>query len=294
MNVLSLFCLCAFSTEQLREAGQLLPRSLPADLHLIWCETVPHGGHSTAFPRQPTPCPHYWLVVRFILFVLLMSNLNFLPLLLICLLTMDLENKLYLSQQIILFSKITIRNNVDTMSSGCIPIFLSNGIEILLLIPLLSEFLVQKQCSFNSLLSMTSWSEISQIFFSHINSTDHWPYCTVLCLSPSHATRHKTFTSPAQLPLPASTCPPPLLVHTVCRFLQRIGKMPDNDSPKDIKHAAAPVQCSNLFTVYFRYQSVVFSRNVRVPPVRVSSYQLMPPYPGPFPRELSRSDHKPN
>lgn len=58
---------------------------------------------------------------------------------------MGLENKLYLLLQIILFSKITIQDNVDAMSSGCIPILLLSRTVILLLIPHLSESLVQKQ-----------------------------------------------------------------------------------------------------------------------------------------------------
>lgn len=74
-----------------------------------------------SLPQADPLCPHYWLAV---LFVLLISNLNFLPLLLIFLLTMDLENKLYLLQQIILFSKITLQDNVDAMSSGSISILL--------------------------------------------------------------------------------------------------------------------------------------------------------------------------
>lgn len=92
------------------------------------------------FPRQPTLCPHCpycWLAVVPVLFVLLISNLNFLPLLLICLLTTGLENKLYSLQQ--MFSKITIKNNVDTMSSGCIPTSLSSRMKMLFLISLLSE-----------------------------------------------------------------------------------------------------------------------------------------------------------
>lgn len=122
---------------------QLTPsRPLP---HLF--QSNSHGGHSPAFSRQPTPCPHCWLLVMFVLLVLLISNLNFLPLLLVCLLTMDLENKLYLLQQAI-FSKITIRNNVDTMSSGCSNTLLSSRMEVLLPIPLLSESLVQNRSSF--------------------------------------------------------------------------------------------------------------------------------------------------
>lgn len=103
-----------------------------------------------SFPGQPTPhphCPCYWLVVVFILFVLLISSLNFLPLLLIYLLTTYLENKLYLLQQI-LFSKIVIKNNVDTVSSGCIPTLLSSRMETLVLTSLLFGSLAQKQCSF--------------------------------------------------------------------------------------------------------------------------------------------------
>lgn len=177
-----------------------------------------------SFPGQPTPhphCPCYWLVVVFILFVLLISSLNFLPLLLIYLLTTYLENKLYLLQQI-LFSKIVIKNNVDTMSSGCIPTLLSSRMEMLVLTSLLFGSLAQKQCSF-SLLLVTNRSQdksaIERLIIHMSSATEWWTHALsvpahLLCLVTVLVSLHMTFASLPQLPLAASICPPPLLAHT--------------------------------------------------------------------------------
>lgn len=94
-------------------------RALPAGIRQGGKPFPQRTLHS--LPQAASPRPHSWLAV---LFVILISNLHFLPLLLIFLLTMGLENKLYSLQQIVLFSKITVQDNVDAMSSGCILILL--------------------------------------------------------------------------------------------------------------------------------------------------------------------------
>lgn len=128
----SVLCLHTFNTEQLSwKRGRTT--SSPDHSQQSCSEAIPMEDIPQPSPGSP---PHVLTtVIMFILFILLISNLNFLPLLLICLLTVNLENKLYLLQQIMLFSKITTRNNVDTIPSGWIPISLSGRVEILLLIP---------------------------------------------------------------------------------------------------------------------------------------------------------------